>query len=39
MYQIYQMLLNGISLDTGEVFELALSDRTYDYIPELLEGL
>lgn len=28
--QIYQMLLNGISLDTGEVFELALSDRTRD---------
>ncbi|KRH97892.1 MULTISPECIES: tetratricopeptide repeat protein [Cylindrospermopsis] len=28
--QIYQMLLNGISVGTGEVFELALSDRTRD---------
>ena len=25
--QVYQMLLKGISTDTGEVFELALSDR------------
>lgn len=28
--QIYQMLLKGINIDTGEVFELALSDRTKD---------
>jgi tetratricopeptide (TPR) repeat protein len=25
--QVYQMLLKGVSADTGEVFELALSDR------------